>query len=164
MQLPVGTPSGAVCGHLTVGVAAGVILGVGLCAVRLSAANGAAERMFAVGLTIVEIAAVLLLEWLASGLRAREGEWLVRHDAEAVAVAERDAAQADLTRWQDRVKHLNESIAAKIALVEIRHNSNIQLPELEAVAIKAVKDGYNAGIAENIGRIRGVRSAAGRTM
>lgn len=146
-----------------VGVAAGVILGLGLGAVRLSAANGAAEGMLAGGLTIVEIAAVLLLEWLASGLRAKEADWLVRHDAEGVALAERDAAQTDLSRWQDRVKRLTESIATKIAFVEGRHNSNIQLPELEAVAIKAVRDGYNAGITENIGRVRGVRFATRRT-
>src|SRR6266404_3745278 len=144
-----------------VGVAAGVILGIGLGAVRLSAVNGTNDGLIAVGLTIVEIAAVLLLEYVASGLRTREEEWLQRQAVETVAAAERDAAHADVTRWQVRVKDLNESIAAKIALVEIRHNSNIQLPELEAVAIKAVKDGYNAGIAENIGRIRGVRSAAG---
>jgi len=119
-----------------VGVAAGVVLGLGLGAVRLSSANGASEGLFAVGLTIVEIAAVLLLEWLASGLRTREGEWLQKQAAETVAAAERDAAHADLTRWQVRVKHLNESIAAKIDLVENRFNRNIQLPELEAVAIK----------------------------
>lgn len=147
-----------------VGVAAGVIVGLGLGAVRLSAANGAAEGMLAGGLTIVEIAAVLLLEWLASGLRTREADWLVRHDAEGVALAERDAAQTDLSRWQDRVKNLNEAINAKIAFVEDRHNRNVQLPELEAVAIKAVMDGYNAGIAENVGRVRGVRFAARRTM
>jgi len=147
-----------------IGVAAGVILGIGLGAVRLSAANGASDGLIAVGLTIVEIAAVLLLEWLGNGLQAREGEWLDKNSVETVAIAARDAAQADLMRWQVRVKGLNESIAAKIALVEDRHNRNIQLPELEAVAIKAVMDGYNAGITENIGRIRGVPSANRRTM
>jgi hypothetical protein len=147
-----------------IGVAAGVILGIGLGAVRLSAANGASDGLIAVGLTIMEIAAVLLLEWLGSGLRMREEEWLPRYAAEDTAVAARDAAQTDLTRWQDRVKGLGESIDAKIALVENRHNRNIHLPELEGVAIKAVMDGYNAGIAENIGRLRGVPHAARRTM
>jgi hypothetical protein len=31
----------------------------------------------------------------------------------------------------------------------------MHLPELEAVAVKAVLDGYNSGIAENVGRLRG---------
>jgi len=147
-----------------IGVAAGVILGIGLGAVRLSAANGASDGLIAVGLTIVEIAEVLLLEWVGSGLQAREVEWLAKNSVEAVAIAARDAAQADLRRWKDKLKELDDAIARMIALVEDRHNRNIHLPELEGVAIKAVMDGYNAGITENIGRIRGVRSPDRRTM
>jgi hypothetical protein len=139
-----------------VGVAAGVILGVGLGAVRLSSANGTSETMVAIGLTIVEIAAVLLLEWLASGLRASETEWLPKHAAQTEASASRDAAQTELTRRQERVREKDAAIINKIAFVADRHNRNIQLPELEAVAIKATLDGYNSGIAENIGRLRGV--------
>jgi hypothetical protein len=139
-----------------VGVGAGVILGLGLGAVRLSSAHGADEVMFAMGLTIIEIAAVLLLEWLASGLRTSEAEWLPRHKAETEAIALRDAAQDDLKRWQERIKELGNAIAHKIAFVEDRHNRNIGIADLEAVAIKAVLDGYNAGIAENVGRVRGV--------
>jgi hypothetical protein len=116
--------------------------------------------MVALGLTVMEIAAVLLLEWLASGLRASEAEWLPRHSAETEAIAARDASQSDLGRWQARVKELSESITSKIAFVADRYNRNIHLPELEAVAIKAVLDGYNAGIAENVGRIRGVSRRA----
>jgi hypothetical protein len=139
-----------------IGVAAGVTLGLGLGAIRLASAEGAAEALFAFSLTIVEIAAVLLLEWLASGLRTNEAAWFVRHSAESEATASRDAAQADLTSGQVRIKELSEAIAAKIAFVEDRHNRNIHIAELEAVAIKAVLDGYNAGIAGNLGRIRGV--------
>lgn len=138
------------------GVAAGVTLGLGLGAVRLSSAEGAGEVMFAVGLTIVEIAAVLLLEWLASGLRTSEAEWFVRHTAESEAIAALESAQADLARWQTRLRDLNEAITCKIAFVEDRHNRNVHIAELEAVGIKAVLDGYNSGISENVGRIRGV--------
>lgn len=112
--------------------------------------------MFALGLTIVEIAAVLLLEWLASGLRTRDAEWAMRHAAESEATGARDAAQAELTRWQARLRELNETITRQIAHVEDRHNRHVHIAELEAVGIKAVLDGYNAGIAENIGRIRGI--------
>jgi hypothetical protein len=139
-----------------VGVGAGVILGLGLGAIRIAAADGASEIVFALGLTVVEIASVLLLEWLAIGLRDHEAAWEVTHAAESKAIACRDAAQADLTRWQTRVKELGQAIASKIASVEDRHNRNIHISELEDVAMKAVLDGYNAGIAENVGRIRGV--------
>jgi low affinity Fe/Cu permease len=139
-----------------VGVGAGVILGIGLGAVRLAGAEGAGQVIIGLGLTVVEIAAVLLLEWVASGLRANEETWLVRHAAESQAIANRDAAQVDLTRWQARIKEFGDEIANKIAFVEDRHNRNIHIGELEAVAIKAVLDGYNAGNAENVGRIRAV--------
>jgi hypothetical protein len=138
------------------GVAAGVILGLGLGAVRLSSAEGVGEVLFALGLTIVEIAAVVLLEWLASGLRNSEAEWSVRQAAEGEAIAARDSARAELTRWETRLRELNDAIQSKIAFVEDRHNRNVHIQELEAVGIKAVLDGYNAGISENVGRIRGV--------
>ncbi len=137
------------------GVVAGIILGLGLGLVRLSSAEGLMEALFAVGLTVVEIAAVLLLEWIASGLRNREDAWLVAKAAEDTAVASRDTEQTDVQRRQAQLKEINEAIARKIAYVEDRFNRNLHLPELEAVAIKAVLDGYNAGITENIGRIRG---------
>lgn len=139
-----------------VGVGAGVILGLGLGAIRIAAAEVAGEVIFALGLTTVEIAAVLLLEWLASGLRESEAVWDVQHAAESQAIAHVDAAKTDLTRWQTRIKELGDAIASKIAFVEDRHNRNIHIAELEAVAIKAVLDGYNSGISGTIGRIRGV--------
>lgn len=139
-----------------IGVGAGVILGLGLLAVRLSSAEGAGEVMFAIGLTIVEIAAVLLLEFLARDLRAKEACWDVNFAAESEALARREACQQDLTRWQARVKEKHQAVIDKIALVEDRFNRNIHIEELEQAAIKAVRDGYNRGIAENIGRIHGV--------
>jgi hypothetical protein len=139
-----------------IGVAAGVILGLGLGAIRLSGVDGVREAMTAAGLTIMEIAAVLLLEWYASGLRTSEAIWLPKHEKESETAAARDAAQAHLSRCKARVKELSESITGKINFVADRHNRNIRLPELEAVAIKAVLDGYNSGNAENSGRLRGV--------
>jgi hypothetical protein len=143
------------------GVVAGVVLGIGLGAVRFSSAEGTADVLFAIGLTIVEIASVILLEWLASGLRNSENYWAGVKATEDKALSCRDAAQLDLSRRQARVKEIGHKIDQKIALVQERQDRNIHLPELEAVAAKAVCDGYNAGINENIGRLR---SAAGRTI
>jgi len=125
-------------------------------AVRLSSADGVGEVLFALGLTIVEIAAVLLLEWLANGLRTSEADWSLRQAAESEALAARDSVQTEVSRWQSRLRDLNDAIQSKIAFVEDRHNRNVHIQELEAVGIKAVLDGYNAGISENVGRIRGV--------
>jgi len=139
-----------------IGVAAGIALGIGLGALRLSSADGAAEVLLAVGFTIVEVAAVLLLEWLASGLRNSEHRWEQFKVVEDEAVNAHAAAQTDLSRWEARVKDLDAKVNRRIAMVEDRHNRNIHLPELEAVAVKAVRDGYSAGIAENLGRLRAV--------
>jgi len=138
-----------------VGVVAGVILGLGLGAVRLSSAESPADELFAIGLTIVEIAAVLLLEWLASGLRNSENLWIPLHASESEALATRDAAAADLARWKTLLQEINQRVGRHIAYVEDRFNRNSQLPQLEADAITAVLDGYNAGVTENIGRLRG---------
>src|SRR5437016_2671729 len=109
-----------------VGVVAGVILGLGLGAVRLSSAESPAESMFATGLTIVEIAAVLLLEWLASGLRNSENLWIPLHAAESEAVATREAAATDLARWKTLLQEINERVGGHIAYVEDRFNRNSQ--------------------------------------
>lgn len=138
------------------GVAAGILVGIGFAALRLSYAHGAAETGFGIGLSIIEIGAVILLEWLASGLRTRESDWQVLKTAEDKAVALRDTEMADVERRKKHLQEVNGAISQKIAYVEDRNYRNIHLPELEAVAIKAVLDGYNAGIAENVGRLNSV--------
>ena len=112
--------------------------------------------MFAVGLTIFEIAAVLLLEWVASGLRDTEDKWMQAKKIEDEAVQLRDVAQADLARWASRLEEIRKAVRDHIAYVEDRATRNLQVSELESVAVRAVLDGYNAGITENLGRILGV--------
>jgi hypothetical protein len=139
-----------------IGCGAGVLLGVGLAAIRLASARGAHDVTLALGLTALEISAVILLEWSANSLQHKEAEWTTRNEAETKAIAYRDTAQGDLSRWQTRIKRSSDEISAKIAFVEDRHNRVIHVAELEELAIKAELDGYNAGIAENIGRVLGV--------
>jgi hypothetical protein len=137
------------------GVVAGIIVGLGLGALRLSSAQGAAEVLFAIGLTIIEVSAVLLLEWLASGLRTREAEWHIIKLTEDKATAARDAELSDLERRKERLREVADAIREKIAYLEDRAYRNLHLPELETVAVETVHDGYNAGIAENVGHLRG---------
>ena len=138
-----------------IGTAAGVVLGIGLGALRLSSAEGTGEVIFAVGLTVIEIAEVLLLEWLATSIRHKENTWEQTKTIEDQAINLRDAEQATLVRWQRKHQELDKSIASKISYVEDRNNRSMPLPELEAVAVKAAIDGYNAGVAYNVGLIRG---------
>jgi len=76
-----------------VGVGAGMVLGLGLLAVRLSMASSGGEALFAIGLTVVEIAAVLLLEYLARSLRARQVIWEVDAKQEHLAQSNLAASQ-----------------------------------------------------------------------
>ena len=139
-----------------VGLAAGIGVGIALAVIRLSTAENAGECMFAVGLTIFEIAAVLLLEWVASGLRDTEDKWMQAKKIEDEAVQLRDVAQADLARWASRLEEIRKAVRDHIAYVEDRATRNLQVSELESVAVRAVLDGYNAGLTENLGRILGV--------
>lgn len=138
------------------GVVGGLVVGAGFAWLRLANAHGSGEIGFAVGLSLAEMGAVLMLEWLASGLRTREANWEVAKDAEDKAVALRDAEQAEADRRKRLLDIINLEIAKLIAYVEDRNTRNIHLPELEAMAIKAVHDGYSGGIEKNRGRVRGV--------
>jgi hypothetical protein len=140
-----------------IGLAAGIGVGIALAVIRLSTAENTGECMFALGLTIFEVAAVLLLEFAASGLRDAEDKWTPARKSEDEAIKLRDAAQGDLNRWTSRLEEINKAIRDHIGYVEDRATRNLQVSELEAVAMKAVLDGYNAGITENLGRILGVR-------
>ncbi len=137
------------------GLIAGIVTGLGLGIVRLSAAKGTAEVLFAMGLTVVEFSVVLLLEWYALGFTANENEWKARQDIELVALALTDAARSEHSRRIERVQKINEAIAGAISHVEDRHHRN-DVSRLEASAIKSVLDGYGAGISENRGHVIGV--------
>jgi hypothetical protein len=137
------------------GLLAGIVMGVGLGIVRLSAAEGATEVLFGIGLIVVEVSVVLLLEWYALGLRASEDEWKARQDIELVAIATLDATRSEHSRRLERLQKINDAIAGKISQVEDRHHRN-DVARLEASLIKAALDGYNAGIAENRGHVIGV--------
>ena len=143
------------------GMAAGIAMGLGLGLLRLSSASETSEVLYAMSFTIVEIAVVVLLEWFALGLRNSEDLWNVCHTAESEAIAHLENAQAELSRCQTRIKNQNNAISEKILYVEDRHNRNLNVTELESLAVKAVLDGYNAGISENIGRVRGVSRRTG---
>jgi hypothetical protein len=138
-----------------VGLMAGIAMGLGLGIVRLSAVEGTTEVPFAIGMTVVEISVVLLLEWYALGLRASEDEWKTRRDIELEAIATASAFSSEHSRRVERVQKINAAIARKIANVEDRHHRN-DVARLESSLVRAVLDGYNAGISENRGHVNGV--------
>jgi hypothetical protein len=151
----------SVTGHRTavhwVGLAAGLTITLGLGIFRMSAAQGAGEVGLAVALTLVETGVVVLAEWVAAGLRKKHQEYEAKQTTINEASAQLEAAQADHKRCLDNLQEIKDGIAAHISYVEDRELRHLSIQELESVAVKAILDGYNAGIAANRGRIFGVR-------
>jgi hypothetical protein len=137
------------------GLIAGIVMGLGLGIVRLSAADAPAEALFAIGLTVVEVSVVLLLEWYALGLRAAEDEWGKCHEIEVVAIATADAARSEHSRRVERLQKFNDAIAGTIHQIADRHHRN-DVARLENSCVRAALDGYHAGISENRGHVLGV--------
>ena len=146
-------------GHRTItnwmGLGAGVLVSLALGALRIGAAKTVGDIVFAAGMTVLELGIVLALEGVASRRRAVMGEWLVRNAAAEKATAALDAAKTKLARWKEKLSALNEKIHGHIAYVEERTIRNLHIDELEATALKAARDGYLAGIADNRGRVLG---------
>ena len=75
----------------------------------------------------MKVSAVLLIEWRASGLRAREAEWQVVKLAEGKAVAARDAELADHDRRAEAAaslhpKTLHQRLSGSLRLNLLNHN------------------------------------------
>lgn len=138
-----------------IGLAAGIGMSVGLGTLRVSRAAEVGDFVFAIALSIIEAAIILALEGVAIGLRGALQDWSIQRSAEAEASGRLEAAQARLTRCRERVAELNDAIGSHIGYVEDRWVRYLRVEEIEAVSIKAILDGYRAGIAHNQGHVLG---------
>ena len=136
-----------------VGLIAGIIISAGLGLLRLASATDAGEVVLALAITLVEIGLIVITEWVAAGLRHHFVEWREQHTAHGQAMAAVEAAKSEHQRRQERSDGLNDNIAKHIRHVEERDLRNVNLNELIASAVKAVTDGYNQGIAMNVGYV-----------
>lgn len=142
------------------GLAGGIGVPSGLGLLRVANAADMAETIFAVALTIVEIGIVLLLESRAVTLRVAYQEWAAQ-DAIVKDVNSRlEAALTQLTRRQQTLAEINDHIATYIRRIEELSIRHFNIDIIKADALKAVRDGYYAGIAFNRGRVRGVGRAS----
>jgi hypothetical protein len=74
-----------------------------------------------------------------------------------MAKAKLDMARAKLTRCQEHVTKLVASINKHIEYVELRSIRRHNIEDIKAAAIKSALNGYQAGVAENRGRVRGAK-------
>lgn len=139
------------------GLAGGIGVPVGLGILRSANAVGAAEILFAVALTIVEIGIVLLLESRAVTLRVAYQEWAAQQAVLRDITIRLEAARMNLDRCKEKLEDINKAITNHIRLVEELSVRNFNIEKIKADAIKAVRDGYFEGLAINRGYLRGVR-------
>jgi len=136
------------------GLIGGIILICGFLTFRMEVATSQTEQLMAVGFAIVEIGAIVTLEWIGLHLRLNCAEWHTRVDDVDRKTRELNAAEGELKRRLDQLQVLSATIQEHIALVEERWIRHTIPSDLEMAAVKAVHDGYILGIAENQGRVK----------
>jgi hypothetical protein len=144
--------------HATVshiGFGAGILVAIAFGGIRICSAETTGEVGFGIFLSLIELGMIGLLEGQAISLRRRLHDWWPRHLAEQVAIRQRDAAQKELDRLQNVIADLQAKIDEHLKYVESRSPRFRSLEEAVAAAIKAVRDGYFAGLAENRGYLVG---------
>jgi hypothetical protein len=138
---------------------AGLLLAFSCGGIRYSSATETSEVVFAIFLTIMEAAVVVLLEVKASALRHELRAWGERKDIEDVAIRERDTARQERDRLKALLDEANTTIVNHIRYVGSRKPRFASVEEATASAVKQVTDGYFAGLAENRGYLVGARRA-----
>lgn len=138
------------------GLVAGIGISVATGILRITEAQTWNEYVFAIALTLVEAFTVVFLEWHAIGLRSNYRQWFEYQQELAKGTAELEAAQADCSRWEEGLAGINKDINSHISYVEERWIRHHKVADLELLAVKAIIDGYDQGIAEVKGRRLGL--------
>lgn len=132
-----------------VGIASAMCLGVSL----MRTPRDPAAYLFVAGVAVIQIGAVLVLEAAAWRSRAFAEDWRRLRYARVAVTARLHLARRDLGERELELQDLRRRIDQHIRYVESRWVRNTRIEEIEEMAVKAVHDGYLAGIAENRGRL-----------
>ncbi|MGH9825725.1 MAG: hypothetical protein ACREDR_21055, partial [Blastocatellia bacterium] len=129
-------------------------------ALRLKGASSFGDYLFAIAMTVLELGIVLGLESIAASRRARYLKWHEHKTTFDQESKRLEMAQTHLGRCESRLKTLKDAITAHISYVEERAIRFLHIDQIEATLLKAVRDGYHAGVAQNRGRILGTKGAS----
>lgn len=143
------------------GLAAGCLIAVAFCAIRVRDAQTSGEMAFAIGLMLFELGLVIGLEGVAAKLRKARAEHSERQALLIKSRASLAGARAHLDRCRNAVAELDTKVESDIAYVEERGVRNRNLRETEEGLIAAGLDGYNAAISANRGRLLGATTRKG---
>jgi hypothetical protein len=140
------------------GLAGGIGVPLGLGMLRIANAIGFAEVFFAIALTVIEIGIVLLLESRAAALRTAYQDWAGQQAFLNNISTRLQSARSQLAQRKEALGITNDAIAKHIRLVEELSVRHFNVEKIKTDAMRAVRDGYYAGISTNRGRTRGIRS------
>jgi hypothetical protein len=141
------------------GMLAGVGIGIANGAIRLADASNRDEYLFAAGLTLLEISTVVFLEWLARGLRGLYLQWFEHQGVLSAAKSRVEAVIKKRDSRKEEVQTLQQNINDHMRYVESRWVRHNKVADIESAAVKAIINGYQQGLAENLGRVRGLKEA-----
>ena len=136
-------------------MALGLLFGVGLLLMRLSASTSSGEQVLAWGFAILEVSAVLILELFAYGLRR---EWRTYRERNDVVLVREEQVAAAQRAWEDRkaaTEELERRIAEREEASRKREGVARALGAVRNSARSAIVAGYRTGIEANRARLRG---------
>lgn len=150
-----------------VGLIAGLVLGIAFFAARLQGSDSqdgdwVTVGMFALGMTLLEIAIVISLHGIAERYRKGMHKWRQEERAVGQLSATMEVARKHFETCQLRCKELEGTIEEHIQYVDerqVRHDLN---KEIEAVVVNAYTHGYSDGVASNRGGIIGVKKGGAK--
>ena len=139
-----------------VGIASAMCLGVSF----MRAPHDPAAYLFTTRVAVIEIGAILVLEAAAWRSRAFAEDWRSLRRARVSVSARLQMAHRELAEREMELQELRTRVDQHIRYVESRWVRHSRIEEIEEMAVKAVRDGYLTGIAENRGRLMGAAGAA----
>jgi hypothetical protein len=139
------------------GLLGGVTLSIGLLLVRMSASRGTEEALIAIGLTLMEVGAILLMEMKALEIDEATAKWASQTKESKEQTAMCEVSRQVLERRAEKREGLDKWLDGHRAYVEERSIRNLNAAEITASADKSVVDGYSDGLAANRRYLRGVR-------
>lgn len=138
-----------------VGLVGGILFSIALLLIRLVGSEGRDALTMAVALAILELAVVVILDWIGGGLRHRYTEYQdksVQHDRRLKLL---QSGEKELACRQKLLDEQNAIVEDHLEHLRDRESRVKQMDSLISGARQAVRDGYFAGLAENEGKLHG---------
>lgn len=138
------------------GLIAGIVMAVGLGLLRVAFASEFGDYIFALGLTVAEIAVVAYLEWLSRDIAraaALKGQTLARR---TVLAEKCRTARLNQEHCGSRLRDIRESRRDRQKEMAERQSRDFDLPPIQDAAIQAAITGYFHGLADLRGRSLGI--------